>query len=156
MVDNWAEAGLRARHMAWSAPLPLSELDWALFSIRLYGWYGWSPRHNFRMTSILCNEPTVTGFSVGMRGNQILALHAHRAGDDAAFYRAHDDEAFYRAHDDKARAVTFEMPVWFYLPINPGEVLRSIWFCPMHGRCRSTLAVRERQETRCSLPASGL
>lgn len=146
MVSKWAEASSRVRDMAWSAPRSRSELNRVPDSIRPNR-VDRSAVYNVRMTSIVCNEPTVTGYSVCVYRGRVLTLHAHRGGVDAAFYRACEAEA---------QTVPGEEPAWFYLPINPGEVLKDIWFCSRTHYHRSTLAVRRRRETRHRLPASGL
>lgn len=68
---------------------------------------------HLRMDYFDCNIPGITGYSAATNGDSVLAFHAHRAGEDVAFY----SPVTFRPNDNIS---------WIYMPIDPGEYVTRI------------------------------
>ncbi|KIH89979.1 hypothetical protein SPBR_00965 [Sporothrix brasiliensis 5110] len=64
---------------------------------------------------MVCNTPDITGYSAfwSKKEHAIMALHAHRHGEDTSFY-SHYDRLYQHAF-------------WIYFPLLPGERLVDIY-----------------------------
>jgi len=92
--------------------MPQSEMALLRFLDFTYYYVRHRAADNFQMTSLICNDPTVTGYSVCWARN-LAIVHAHRRDEDLSFYNDADAQ--------------FNVPLWIYMPIDPGEILSEIW-----------------------------
>jgi hypothetical protein len=98
--------------MLWSLPLQPAEIE-SLRSTSLAPLRPDRFLEPLQMLPFPLNDPRVTGYSVCW-SFRLLKLHAHRDGEDTAFYRDFDS--------------IHEQPTWIYIPNEPGELVTGIWF----------------------------
>lgn len=95
------------RCILWAAPpSPIKKLRFHAFR------KGPAPPRLLRMVSFSCNDPSTTAYSI-FWNIRILGIHAHKPGEDLAFYKS--------AAPGKARVL------WSYIPIYQDESISEIW-----------------------------
>ncbi|KAL6879171.1 hypothetical protein J3F83DRAFT_725345 [Trichoderma novae-zelandiae] len=88
--------------VAWSIPMP-HEMRLECLTVHRAEQY---PPY---MSSLVCNQPSVTGYSVLWAG-RLVTIHAHRGIQDWSCYQS--------------AATT---GTWLHMPVDPGEVITEIW-----------------------------